>query len=82
MTDEDLKKIRNLVQEELEPIRKTLDNHTQKLENQDRKLDALIGDVIDLQDQTKAIWDKISLDYDKNKREIDTIKEHTGMPIT
>lgn len=42
---------KELLDESLEPIKETLEDHTKRLE-------ALVGDVHDLQDQTKAIWDK------------------------
>lgn len=40
---------------------------------------ALVADMNELQDTTKAIWDKISLESDKTKREINEIREHIGL---
>ncbi len=64
----------NGVKEELKGVKETLKDHTQRLE-------ALAGDVHDLKDQTKAIWDKVGMGHDRNKREIDEIKTHLGMPV-
>ena len=71
MNKDDFKK---LLDESLEPIKETLEDHTKRLE-------ALAGDVHNLQDQTKAIWDKVGMGHDRNKREIDEIKTHLGMPL-
>lgn len=62
------------VKEDLVGIKGTIEDHT-------RRLEALAGDVHNLQDQTKAIWDKVGMGHDRNKREIDEIKTHLGMPI-
>lgn len=70
MNNDDLNKIGQVVEEKI----------NKALEPVHQKLDALTGDVINLQDQTKAIWDKISLGDDRNKREVDEIKEHLGLP--
>ena len=64
MNKDDFKK---LLDESLEPIKETLDDHTKRLE-------ALSGDVHDLQDQTKAIWDKVGMGHDRNKREINEFR--------
>lgn len=70
LLDEGLKPIT----EKLEKVEETLDDHTKMLE-------ALAGDVHGLQDQTKAIWDKVGMGHDRNKREIDEIKSRLQMPI-
>lgn len=64
----------NGVKQELGGVKQTLEDHT-------RRLEALTGDVHDLQDQTKTIWDKVGMGHDKNKREINEIKTHLGMPL-
>lgn len=78
MTTNDLKQIGDVVDEKinkaLEPIHVKLDEHTQKL-------DALTGDVIKLQDDVKGIRDEIGLWHGRDKREIDEIKVHVGLPI-
>lgn len=70
MTDDDLKKISNLLDQKLD----------EKLEPIHHKIDALTADVIDLQDTAKAVWDKFSLVETKQERDIDEIKEHLGLP--
>ncbi len=75
MTDEDLKKIGGIIQKEinvaLEPIKKTLDEHTDKI-------DALTADIHSLQDSNKAIWEEISAGAQKTKQDIESIKTHIG----
>ena len=70
----------DLIKDQQSVINEKLDGLDEKTERVEDKLDALTADVMDLQDQTKAIWDKISLEDDKNKREINEIKEHLGIP--
>ncbi|OGE26888.1 hypothetical protein A3H85_00730 [Candidatus Daviesbacteria bacterium RIFCSPLOWO2_02_FULL_40_8] len=86
MTNEDLESIRGIIQSELEPIKETLEQHTGILaqhtgilEQHTQKLDALTADVIDLQDTTKAIWDKLSLLEEKQNSEINEIRTHVGL---
>ena len=74
MTTNDLKQIGQVVEEKLEPIKKTLEEHTQKL-------DALTSDVIQLQDDVKGVRDEIGFWHQRDKREIDEIKVHVGLPI-
>lgn len=64
----------------LRDLSKDLARLDSNIESLGEKIDALTGDVIDLQQTTGAIWDKISLESDKAKREIDEIKEHLGLP--
>ncbi len=44
-----------------------------------QSIDTLTGEVIELQTQTKALWDKVALGDERNKREIDEIKNHLGL---
>ena len=109
MTDEDIKKIKLVFQEEIKPLHGEVAKLKQKLDESNierlkannnlrdlskdlarldsnieslgEKIDALTVDVVDLQQTTGAIWDKISLESDKAKRETDEIKEHLGLPI-
>ena len=69
-----VKEQQSVMNEKLTGMQNTLDEHTDKL-------DALLGDVMDLQDQTKAIHDKIGLGHTRNKREIDETKTHLGLPL-
>ena len=69
-----------LIKEQQSIINEKLDEHTKKLGRLEDKADALTGDVMELQDQTKAVWDKIALGHTRNKREIDEIKRHLDLP--
>lgn len=62
-----------VVREELKPIKQILDEHTDKI-------DALMAEMHDMHQTTKAIWEKIDIDREVQEREIDRIKEHIGMP--
>lgn len=78
----DPKQLRQIIKEEVTDVVKTqLKPVNEKLERVENKVDALAADVMDLQDQTKAIWDKISLVDDRNKRGINEVKQYLGMPI-
>lgn len=54
----------------------SLKSETEELSD---KVGSLIVDTSDLKDQVDAIWDKISIVADKNKKEIDEVKEHLGI---
>ena len=46
MTDEDLKQIRTVLKEELEPVRKTLDGHGEILEEHTQKLEGITAQLL------------------------------------
>ena len=46
-----------------------------------QKLDALTGDVMQIQDDIKGIRDQIGSGHSRNKREIYEIKTHLGLPL-
>lgn len=77
MNDEDLNKIRGLIKEELQleldPIKQTLAEHSDKL-------DALTGDMMEVQQTTKATYELLAHEIDQRKGEIDEIRGHVGMP--
>lgn len=90
MTDKDLKKLADLItvkiSSAIRPATMRLDVLSDKinmvytrLETLDEKADALTVDLHDLQIQTKAIWDKISIVEEGTKREIKEVKEHVGL---
>ena len=78
-----------VVAEQLKPIKATLDKHTKilgehtkklgVLDEHTKKIDGLISDVHTLQEQVGAAFDKASLHADRNKREINEIKDHLGL---
>lgn len=85
MNQDDFKK---LLDESLEPIKETLEDHTKRLEalagdvkEIGEDVDALRGDVNTLQEDVKGVRDGIGLWHQRDKREIDEIKTHLGMPL-
>ena len=71
MNNEDFKKIRSIVQEELEPVKRVQQEHTDKI-------DSLIVDMSEAQDRLDTIWEKVSVESDKTKKDIEDIKTHIG----
>lgn len=52
-----------------------------KLDDHTRRLEALAGDTEQLLTDVKGIRDEIGLWHGRDKREIDEIKKHVGLPI-
>ncbi len=77
----DARQFRQIIREELNPIKKTLDDHTGRLDRLENKVDALSGDVEQLHMDVKGIRDKEGMAHSRNKREIDEIKTHIGLPL-
>lgn len=77
MTDDDLKKIRGLIKEELQleldPIKQTLAEHS-------GKLDALTGDMMNVQKTTKATYELLLHEVEQRREEVDEIRNHVDMP--
>lgn len=80
MTD-DLKTILTSIQNDVKDIQATQSKQTKILDEHSDKLDALLGDMIDVQASTKATYDLVKATHENNRREIDEIKEHLGLPI-
>lgn len=85
---EELKPIREEFQKELRPIREDvgiLKNDVKEIKKDVKELredvDALRGDVFMLQDDVKGIRDEIGLWHGRDKREIDELKTHLGLPL-
>jgi len=74
--DEDLKKIGDVVDQKinraLEPVKRTLDEHTDKL-------DALLADMSDAQDRLDSLWEKVSGESEQTKKDIQDIKTQIGL---
>lgn len=70
----DAKQFRQIIKQELEPIKKELKEVTENV-------DAIRGDIETLHMDVKGIRDKESLFHSRNKKEIDEIKTHLGMPL-
>lgn len=77
----DAKQLRSIIKEELEPIKETQKEHTNRLYRLENKVDALSGDVEQLHMDVKGIRDKEGMAHSRNKREIDEIKTHLNMPL-
>lgn len=77
----EVKKDLGRVKEDLAGVKKDIIGIKETQEDHTSRLEALSGDVYDLKDQTKAIWDKIGMGHDRNKREIDEIKSRLRMPL-
>lgn len=73
--------VTGIVQTELKPIKKTLGEHTKRLDRLEDKVDAARGDIEQLHMDVKGIRDKEGLFHSRNKREIDEIKTHIGLPL-
>jgi hypothetical protein len=89
----DPKQLREILKEELAPIIETqqqhtkilgehsqlLGEHSQLLNEHSDKLDSLTAELHQVHTLANATLDIVSARYEKNKREIDEIKDHLGM---
>lgn len=62
-------------------LEENLEKVDKKLVRVEDKVDALSGDVEQLHLDVKGIRDKEGLFHSRNKREIDEIKTHLGLPL-
>ena len=62
------------VKEDLVGIKETQEDHT-------RRLEALAGDTEQLLMDVRGIRDKEGMAHSRNKKEIDEIKKHIGLPL-
>lgn len=93
--DEEAKKILREIQaqqvamnEKLDRHTKVLDRHTEILEGHTKvlkdhtgRLGALAGDMEQVLVEVKATHDEIGLWHQRDKREIDELKKHSGLPL-
>ena len=77
----DEQKFIKIVADALKPIQDQLNDPNTGLTAINNRLEILSGEVHDIQDQLKGIKDRIGLGHTRNKREIDEIKTHLGLPI-
>ena len=82
----DPKQLRKIIKEELKPIIKTqkehtkiLGNHTKALGEHGDKLDAITAELHQVHKLADTTLDVVKGRYEKNKREIDEIKDHLGL---
>lgn len=69
-----IKAKQSVLNDKLDEVQKTQGEHT-------RRLEALAGDTEQLLTDVKGIRDEIGLWHQRDKREIDEIKVHIGLPI-
>ena len=70
-----------LIKDKQSVLNDKLDEVTDTQKDHTRKLEALSGDVEQLLTDVKGIRDEIGLWHGRDKREIDEIKKHVGLPI-
>ncbi len=76
-----VKKDLNEVKEDLSGVKGDIDGIKGTLKDHTRKFEALSGDTEQLLDDVKGIRDEIGLWHQRDKREIDEIKKHLGLPL-
>lgn len=69
-----IKDKQSVLNDKLDEIKDTQEEHTKRLE-------ALAGDTEQLLMDVKGIRDEIGLWHGRDKREIDKIKKHVGLPL-
>jgi hypothetical protein len=69
----DPKQFRQIIKEELEPVIKTQQEHTEKI-------DSLTVELHQVHQLADATLDEVRGRYNKNKKEIDEIKDHLKLP--
>lgn len=81
-------KQQSAMNEKLDQHTKVLNNHTKQLnevqetlEDHTGRLEALAGDVEQLKMDVTGIKDAEGMFHSRNKREIDEIKDHLGLPL-
>lgn len=93
MTDKDLKKIGDFVSVKIRDalrlitmqqsnLRDKLEMVYERLETVDEKLDSQTVDIHDLQEQVKGLQDEIVAHTEINKRRIDEVRGHVGLPAS
>ncbi len=73
--------VTTVVQAELEPVKEDLNELKKDVKELSENVDAARGDIDHLHMDIKGIRDKEGLFHSRNKREIDEIKTHLGMPL-
>ncbi len=73
--------VEEVVNKAVDPIKETLKNHTEILEDHTKRLKALSGDMEQVLSEVKVTHDEIGLWHQRDKREIDEIKKHLDLPL-
>ncbi|MBI2593776.1 hypothetical protein HYW44_04000 [Candidatus Daviesbacteria bacterium] len=81
------KQFKEILKEELQPIievlgehSKVLGEHSKLLGTHGQKIDALVAEMHEVHKLADTTVDIVKARYEKNKREIDEIKDHLGLP--
>lgn len=74
------KQFRKILKEELEPIVLVLADHSKLLEKHSRQIEDIIAELHEVHKLASMTSDIFKARYEKNKREIDEIKDHLGLP--
>lgn len=80
MRDEDIKKIRATLKEELEPIKQRLDDPERGLDSINGKLDTLTGEMNEVNKKSKATYELVKHFGEKHEQEIKRLKRFVGLP--
>lgn len=73
--------VTTIVQAELKPVKKDLNELKVDVKELKENVDAARADIELLHMDVKGIKDKEGLFHSRNKREIDEIKTHLGLPL-
>lgn len=76
----DPKQLRKIIKEELRPIIETQKQHSKTLNEHSEKLDAISGELYQVHQLADTTLDVVKGRYEKNKREINEVKDHLGLP--
>jgi AmiR/NasT family two-component response regulator len=72
--------VKPILEEALKPIIQTQQKHSNLLEKYSRQLEDIIVELNEVHKLAEATSDVVMARYEKNKREIDEIKDHLGLP--
>lgn len=77
----DQDQFRKIISEELEPVKEDLKEVKKELKELREDVDAARGDIETLRIDVTWIKEKEGMGHSRNKREIDEIKTHLGLPL-
>lgn len=71
----------HLIKDQQSVMNEKLDDLKADINELTENVDAARGDIEQLHMDVKGIRDQVGMGHDRNKREIDEIKTHLGMPL-
>lgn len=77
---EELEPVKKAFKEELEPVKKELESVKKTQKEHTEKIDALTEEMFTVHQLASTTLDVVKGRYEKNKREIDEIKDHLNLP--